>query len=160
MKNIITWGVVGSGGLARRRTIPEGIVLADCYQPERTGKLVQFFTTVLLLFLFANLNLFGQSHNSWRIPSCAWERKIGAGNFMYNLCGSFGSFYMKPGCYEERFLPQAAFHIREQIKGEKATAYTLATEDVLPVWNKIKPGDGNYEDLKPKLWSKMFFYFQ
>lgn len=29
MKNKIKWGVVGSGGIARRRTIPEGIVPAD-----------------------------------------------------------------------------------------------------------------------------------
>lgn len=29
MENIIKWGVIGSGGIAQRRTIPEGIVLAD-----------------------------------------------------------------------------------------------------------------------------------
>ena len=29
MTNRITWGVVGSGGIARRRTIPEGIVASD-----------------------------------------------------------------------------------------------------------------------------------
>jgi len=29
MRNIISWGVVGSGGIARRRTIPEGIVPAS-----------------------------------------------------------------------------------------------------------------------------------
>jgi predicted dehydrogenase len=28
MKNKITWGVIGSGGIARRRTIPEGLALA------------------------------------------------------------------------------------------------------------------------------------
>ena len=29
MKNKIKWGVIGSGGIAQRRTIPEGIVLAE-----------------------------------------------------------------------------------------------------------------------------------
>ena len=29
MRNRIRWGVVGSGGIARRRTIPEGIVPAS-----------------------------------------------------------------------------------------------------------------------------------
>jgi predicted dehydrogenase len=29
MKNKVRWGVIGSGGIARRRTIPEGIVPAD-----------------------------------------------------------------------------------------------------------------------------------
>src|SRR5271154_5593699 len=29
MKNRIRWGVIGSGGIARRRTIPEGILPAD-----------------------------------------------------------------------------------------------------------------------------------
>ena len=39
---------------------------------------------------------------------------IGTGGFMYNISGSFGPFYMKPSVYEERFLTQAAFHIREE----------------------------------------------
>lgn len=74
---------------------------------------------------------------------------IGTGSFMYNISGSFGPFHMKPGIYEERFLKQAAFHIREESKG-KVTAYTLATEDVLPAWNKLKTGDANYKALFPK----------
>ncbi|GHT48899.1 hypothetical protein AGMMS49982_01140 [Bacteroidia bacterium] len=74
---------------------------------------------------------------------------IGAGNFMYNLSGSFGPFQMKPGIYEERFLKQAAFHVREEIKG-KAVSYTLATEDVLPAWNKLNKGDAEYKALFPK----------
>ena len=37
-------------------------------------------------------------------------RGIGTGNFMYNICGSFGPFQMKPDIYEEHFLKQAAFH--------------------------------------------------
>ena len=74
---------------------------------------------------------------------------IGAGSLMYNLCGSFGPFYMKPGVYEERFLSQAAFQIREEVKG-KTAAYTLATEDVLPAWNRLKAGDAGYRALFPK----------
>src|SRR5665213_96567 len=35
----IKWGVIGSGGIARRRTIPEGIV------PARNGRLVSVFGT-------------------------------------------------------------------------------------------------------------------
>ncbi len=30
MKKIIHWGVIGSGGIAKRRTIPEGIVQSEC----------------------------------------------------------------------------------------------------------------------------------
>jgi non-lysosomal glucosylceramidase len=56
---------------------------------------------------------------------------------------------MKPAVCEERFLTQAAFHIREEVKGKVAT-YTLATEDVLPAWNRIKTGDANYRALFPK----------
>jgi non-lysosomal glucosylceramidase len=74
---------------------------------------------------------------------------IGTGSFMYNLSGSFGPFYMKAGAYEERFLSQAAFHIREEVKG-KTTAYTLATEDVLPAWNRLQTGDAEYKALFPK----------
>ena len=37
MKNQIKWGVIGSGGIARRRTIPEGIV------PAENAKLVTVF---------------------------------------------------------------------------------------------------------------------
>ena len=29
MADVVRWGVIGSGGIARRRTIPEGIVAAD-----------------------------------------------------------------------------------------------------------------------------------
>lgn len=77
---------------------------------------------------------------------------IGAGNFMYNLCGSFGPWQLKPGRYEERFLSQAAFHVREEIPGGDAKARTLATEDVLPAWPRLNPGDGEYHALFPKGW--------
>ena len=116
----------------------------------------------------------------WKMPDCSWSRKmgdrpiytirnildytvnpesmtkkgmplggIGTGSFMYNISGSFGPFHMKPGIYEERFLKQAAFHIREESNG-KVNAYTLATEDVLPAWNRLKPGDADYKALFPK----------
>ena len=77
---------------------------------------------------------------------------IGAGNFMYNLCGSFGPWQMKVGRYEERFLSQAAFHLREEIAGGEVKARTLATEDVLPAWPRLKPGEGEYHALFPKGW--------
>jgi non-lysosomal glucosylceramidase len=77
---------------------------------------------------------------------------IGAGNFMYNLCGSFGPWQMKLGRYEERFLPQAAFHLREQTSAGEVKSRTLATEDVLPAWPRLKPGYGRYYALFPKGW--------
>jgi uncharacterized protein (DUF608 family) len=77
---------------------------------------------------------------------------IGAGNFMYNLCGSFGPWHMKAGRYEERFLSQAAFHIREKVEGKDATVRTLATDDVLPAWPRLKPGEGDYYALFPRGW--------
>jgi non-lysosomal glucosylceramidase len=77
---------------------------------------------------------------------------IGAGNFMYNLCGSFGPWHMKPGKYEERFLPQAAFHVREQVGEKVAHQRTLATEDVLPAWKKLEVGEGTYAALFPRGW--------
>jgi non-lysosomal glucosylceramidase len=46
-------------------------------------------------------------------------------------------------------LTQAAFHVREEVNG-KAVAYTLATEDVLPAWNRLRPGDADYKALFPK----------
>ena len=78
---------------------------------------------------------------------------IGAGNFMYNICGTFGPWQMKSGRYEERFLSQAAFHLREELTGGEVNARTLATEDVLPAWPKLKAGDGEYHALFPKGWS-------
>lgn len=77
---------------------------------------------------------------------------IGAGNFMYNLCGTFGPWQLKAGRYEERFLAQGAFHIREQVEGKDATARTLATDDVLPVWTRLNPGEGDYYALFPRGW--------
>src|SRR5271157_307800 len=77
---------------------------------------------------------------------------IGAGNFMYNLCGTFGPWQLKAGRYEERFLSQAAFHVREEIVGGEVQARTLATEDVMNAWPRLKPGEGEYYALFPKGW--------
>lgn len=77
---------------------------------------------------------------------------VGAGNFMYNLCGSFGPWQMKAGRYEERFLNQAAFHVREQVEGGETVAMALATEDMLPAWPHLRPGGGVYHALFPKGW--------
>ena len=40
MARELKWGIIGSGGVARRRTIPEGIV------PAGNSKLAAFFDTV------------------------------------------------------------------------------------------------------------------
>jgi uncharacterized protein (DUF608 family) len=77
---------------------------------------------------------------------------IGAGNFMYNICGTFGPWQMKVGRYEERFLSQGTFHIREKVEGKDATVRTLATDDVLPAWRRLKPGEGDYYALFPRGW--------
>ena len=77
---------------------------------------------------------------------------IGAGNFMYNICGTFGPWQMKVGRYEERFLAQGAFHIREQVKGKRETVRTLATDEVLPAWTRLQPGEGEYCALFPRGW--------
>jgi non-lysosomal glucosylceramidase len=79
---------------------------------------------------------------------------IGAGNFMYNVCGSFGPWHLKTGRYEERFLSQGAFHFREKVEGNRAITRTLATQDVLPAWERLRPGDGEYYALFPKGWCK------
>jgi non-lysosomal glucosylceramidase len=101
--------------------------------------------------VFTTIKIFG---SPWVKPETTTKKGmpvggIGTGGFMYNFSGSFGPFCMKPNCYEERFLSQAAFHIREEVKG-KTTAYTLATEDVLPAWNRLQPGDAEYKALFPK----------
>jgi non-lysosomal glucosylceramidase len=79
---------------------------------------------------------------------------IGAGNFMYNVAGSFGPWIMKPSYYEERFLSQAAFHVREGVQGKQAKVRTLATDDVLPAWSRLNQGDGDYHALFPRGWVK------
>ena len=110
--------------------------------------------------------------NYWPIPDCAWKRPmgdcpqgatgrtkrgvplggIGAGNFMYNLCGTFGPWEFKTGTHEEKFLSQAAFHVYERISGQESVVRTLATDDVLPAWNRLHIGEGSYYALYPKAW--------
>jgi non-lysosomal glucosylceramidase len=77
---------------------------------------------------------------------------MGAGNFMYNLCGTFGPWQLKVGRYEERFLSQGAFHVREKVGEKEAAARTLATDDVLPAWPRLNPGEGDYHALFPRGW--------
>lgn len=114
----------------------------------------------------------GRERNFWSIPDAAWTRTIGdhppgatgrtkrgiplggigAGNFMFNLCGTFGPWEFKIGSHEEKFLSQAAFHIFEKVKNQSPQLKTLATEDVLPAWNRLQIGDGSYFALYPKAW--------
>ncbi|WP_380161960.1 GH116 family glycosyl-hydrolase [Kineococcus sp. R86509] len=90
---------------------------------------------------------------------------FGAGAFMINQSGTFGpwSFGGQQGSsWEMRALPQAAFHVREQVGGEAATVRTLATDgpidpesgkeiwqSPLPAWNRLAPGEGRYAALYP-----------
>ncbi len=114
----------------------------------------------------------GGAGNYWPVPECAWSQPlgsypsgatgrakrgvplggIGAGNFMYNLCGTFGPWEFKTGTHEEKFLPQAAFHVFEQINDQPPSVRTLATEDVLPAWPRLFVGEGSYYALYPKAW--------
>lgn len=91
---------------------------------------------------------------------------IGTGAFMLNLSGSFGPWHMdvggdaSPGArwgallasgFEQRFLSQAAFHLRVET-ADDTTLQTLATEDVLPTWPVLQPGQGTYSALFPRAW--------
>jgi len=82
---------------------------------------------------------------------------IGAGSFMYNQSGSFGPWELRNGLHEERIVPQAAFHVREQVGSGAATVRTLATKHplgtVLPGWSTLQPGDGRYAALYPFGWT-------
>ncbi|HUI30986.1 MAG TPA: GH116 family glycosyl-hydrolase [Candidatus Acidoferrales bacterium] len=110
--------------------------------------------------------------NIWPVPACAWSRSLGnhpngattwnkrgvplggfgAGNFMYNYCGTFGPWEFQTGNHEEKFLSQAAFHVFEQVSGVPDVVKTLATEDVLPAWNRLPQDSGTYYALYPKAW--------
>jgi non-lysosomal glucosylceramidase len=91
---------------------------------------------------------------------------IGAGSVMFNLCGTFGPWHMDPGGddspgarwgsavgsgFEQRFLSQAAFHVRYSTPGA-TVVQTLATEDVLPAWTRLGRGQGRYSALFPRAW--------
>jgi uncharacterized protein (DUF608 family) len=93
---------------------------------------------------------------------------VGAGSFMINQCGTFGPWNMggEPTAsnWEQRILPQAAFHVREEAeRGGPATVKTLAVPhhniapqrnfgSVLPAWRQLQPGDGAYSALFPFGW--------
>jgi non-lysosomal glucosylceramidase len=82
---------------------------------------------------------------------------IGTGSFMYNSAGSFGPWDFRNGLHEERILPQAAFHVREQVGSGTPTLRTLATKhplgSVLPAWPTLAPGNGRYSALYPFGWT-------
>lgn len=93
---------------------------------------------------------------------------VGAGSFMINQAGSFGPWDFggvtqqdENGCigqYENRILPQAAFHIREQSGNEPATVKTLAVRaapwtQLLSAWKTLNVGDGDYAALWPFGWT-------
>lgn len=96
---------------------------------------------------------------------------VGAGSFMINQCGTFGPWNFggqQGSSWETRVLPQAAFHIREEV-GSAVTVRTLATAgpqvvgtegpveqrswgSPLPAWNALQPGEGSYAALYPFGW--------
>jgi len=79
---------------------------------------------------------------------------IGTGSFEINQYGTFGPWSF--GSHEMRILPQAAFHIREEVQGSKAKVKTLATSgrlSALPqAWPAIAPGQATYKALYPFGW--------
>ena len=89
---------------------------------------------------------------------------VGAGSFMVNQSGTFGPWFFggsQDDSWEMRALPQAAFHVREQVGSDPATVKTLATsgpqtgtaarnwQSPLPAWNLLQKGDGSYAALYP-----------
>lgn len=115
-----------------------------------------------------------KARNFLAIPSCAWTRYIGdipdkcassspdrgvalggfgAGSFMYSTSGMFGPWAMDIGEYDERWLPQAAFHIYEKAAGKKAEAKCLSAGAVMKTWNRLKLGEAKYYALQPKGWT-------
>ena len=82
---------------------------------------------------------------------------IGSGSFMLNRAGTFGPWDMggsTNGNYENRTLPQAAFHIRSQQASDPAVTRTLAVNttalgSVMPAWSTVAPGSGTYSALYP-----------
>ncbi|TCC36482.1 GH116 family glycosyl-hydrolase [Kribbella speibonae] len=96
----------------------------------------------------------------------------GAGAFMVNQSGTFGPWNFggqQDTSWETRILPQAAFHVREQVGSDPATVRTLAADgpnnvgtsgvvaarswgSPLPAWNKLNVGDADYAALYPFGW--------
>ncbi|MFD5128935.1 GH116 family glycosyl-hydrolase [Streptomyces olindensis] len=98
---------------------------------------------------------------------------VGAGSFMINQSGTFGPWnfggVQNGDRWQNRILPQAAFHFRERLGSGPATVRTLATPgprntgsqgavadrswgDPLPAWTLLKPGEGTYHALYPFGW--------
>jgi uncharacterized protein (DUF608 family) len=94
---------------------------------------------------------------------------IGAGSFMINQSGTFGPWYFggsQSTSYEVRALPQAAFHVREQMGDAPARLRTLAAdgpddevlpavrswEDPLSSWATLDAGQADYAALYPFGW--------
>ena len=98
---------------------------------------------------------------------------VGAGTFMINQSGTFGPWTFggeqNGERWENRILPQAAFHIREQVGKDPETVRTLATKgpkvvgklgpvpdrswgDPLPAWTLLQPGEATYAALYPFGW--------
>jgi len=98
---------------------------------------------------------------------------VGAGSFMINQSGTFGPWFFggsQNDSWEMRALPQAAFHVREQVGSGQPTVRTLAIdgpqvkgtsgpvadrswESPLPAWNRLRPGEGSYAALYPFGWT-------
>ncbi|NEN04942.1 hypothetical protein G3T36_03570 [Diaminobutyricibacter tongyongensis] len=87
---------------------------------------------------------------------------------MINQSGTFGPWFFggsQDDSWEMRALPQAAFHVREQIGTDQTTVKTLATngpqstsaarswQSPLPGWNLLQPGEGSYAALYPFGWT-------
>ena len=56
---------------------------------------------------------------------------VGAGSFMINQSGTFGPWFFggsQDDSWEMRALPQAAFHVREEVGSAPATVKTLAAD--------------------------------
>lgn len=98
---------------------------------------------------------------------------VGAGTFMINQSGTFGPWTFggeqNGDRWESRILPQAAFHVREQMGHNPASVRTLATKgpknvgkmgpvpdrcwgDPLPAWTSLQLGDATYAALYPFGW--------
>lgn len=98
---------------------------------------------------------------------------VGSGSFIMNQSGTFGPWHFGGNQYGDRYqnriLPQAAFHVREQLEGDGATVKTLATEgpsnvgangsvasrswgDPLSGWDLLNTGDADYAALYPFGW--------
>ncbi|HVV75392.1 MAG TPA: GH116 family glycosyl-hydrolase [Mycobacteriales bacterium] len=88
---------------------------------------------------------------------------VGAGSFMVNQAGTFGPWDFGGQDelnFENRILPQAAFHLREHLSGHRRTVRTLAVNkrpwDQLPrAWRSraLRPGQGSYAALYPFGWT-------